>query len=150
MGSGTRTSDPAQCHTRHQLAHYTTPPSTPFSALLLLLLRQLDWVSGIQDLRQGKNKSYASTRRHISCIFGLCLPVRVTSSAVMCLMVLDLASLLERAPVLPYVLWLRASHPSRGGLRCCHMPRGFRPVSLLEGAPTLPRVLWLRTLPLPP
>jgi hypothetical protein len=48
------------------------------------------------------------------------LPVGVGSSAAMCLVASDSASLLGRAPTPPCVLWLLTLPPCREGFRCCH------------------------------
>jgi hypothetical protein len=84
----------------------------------------------------------------------------------MCPTALDLASYLRWALVLPCVLWLRTSPPSRGGLQCCHVSYGSGPrlptelgssaaicpialdlASQLMWALTLPYILWLWTSP---
>jgi hypothetical protein len=66
-------------------------------------------------------------RCHVSHSTEPHLPIREGSSAAMWPMALDLASLLGRAPVLPRVLLLQTSPPSRGGLRCYNVSHGSGP-----------------------
>jgi hypothetical protein len=63
---------------------------------------------------------------HVPHGSGPWLPTREGSGASTCLVALDPASLLRRAPALPRTPWLWTLPPCSGGLRHHHVPRGFK------------------------
>jgi hypothetical protein len=72
-------------------------------------------------------------RRHVPCSTVLYLPAKVGSSAAMCSVALDPASLLGRVPVLPYVLWLRTRLSDREGFGATACPMAPDSTSLSRG-----------------
>jgi hypothetical protein len=78
---------------------------------------------------------HASTRCRISCSLEPHLPAEVGSSAIMCIVALDLASLLRRALMLPRVPQFQTLPPWRDELRCCHVSHGAGLCLPERGAP---------------
>jgi hypothetical protein len=83
----------------------------------------------------------ASTRYHVSCSSGPCLPIKMDSGTAMCPTTLNLTSLSRWAPALPRVPRPCTSPPDRDGIWCHHVSRGSRPCHPTEessGAVTCP------------
>jgi hypothetical protein len=86
-------------------------------------------------LRQGV--WYVSMRCHVPCSFRSFLPIEVSSDTFTCPVVSDLAFQPMWAPVLPRVLWLRASSSCWVEIRHCHvfLSSGHRlPIEVGSGA----------------
>jgi hypothetical protein len=80
----------------------------------------------------------------MSCSSGPHLPAEAGSSATTCPTAPNLASLSGWVLALPHVLYLRASPPGQGGLRCCRVSHGSRPrltTGVGSGAATWPTTL---------
>jgi hypothetical protein len=75
------------------------------------------------------------------------LPAREGSDAATCLTAPDPVSLLERAPVLLHVTWLRTRLPAREGSDTITCPTALDPASLLGRGLVLSRAPRLWTLP---
>jgi hypothetical protein len=93
-------------------------------------------------IRQATNCT--TVRCHVSLSFGSRFLVEVGSGAATCSLAPDTASQKMWAPELPCTPRPRTPPPSRGELRCCHVP--------LSSGPCLPAregsgaTTWLRTL----
>jgi hypothetical protein len=95
-------------------------------------------------MKKRQAMEHATTSRHVCLDSRPHLPIEVGSCTATCWSVLDLASLLRRAPTLPCIPWLWTPPPCKGGLRRYYVPyaSGPRlPTGEVSGATTCLAVL---------